>query len=384
MSKKQSKASTMGKKGSAASAFVSVGDKTKASDGAKTLEAKKPISRGVESPLRPGGRLRGGRSLAPQSLEADRTNGIMGKHIIEPNMHSKSIEVVFAKVSLPQRGEQADAAVEEGRLSKDGRRKVNAGQRFASPIRLRSQDWGKKKKIEDRAKDETNTKSSGSKSASMGKSNGGSDPDDVAKPQAIDEIACAMSQYKYVESIAGKASKTSIASSLPFKTPRRTKNSQKKFLRGFEDKDASEDDISFVERELLSIPAQLLSMGGHCFNCSDGFIPQPTYSTDARDDHSNQVDDKIDTVEDREECEGTREREEDRAKTGEGKRERENDKSKTVKCHDNWLSHLTNYFTDANLDDVWGGLNVAKNVKKTHHDQTQARIFGRPKVAILS
>jgi hypothetical protein len=25
-----------------------------------------------------------------------------------------------------------------------------------------------------------------------------------------------------------------------------------------------------------------------------------------------------------------------------------------VKCHDNWLSHLTNYFTDANLDDVLG------------------------------
>jgi hypothetical protein len=92
---------------------------------------------------------------------------------------------------------------------------------------------------------------------------------------------------------------------------------------------------------------------------------------DARDDHSNQVDDKVDTVEDIEECEGTREREEDRAKTGEGKRERENDKAKTVKCHDNWLSHLTNYFTDANLDDVLGssydddeqgGLKVAKNV----------------------
>ena len=240
-------------------------------------------------------------------------------------MHSKSIEVVFAKVSLPQRGEQADAAVEEGRPSNEGRRKVNAGQRsaspirlckvsspqrekqayaaveegkpskeemrkvtagqrFVSPIRLRSQDWGKKKKIKDRAKDEANNKSSGSKSASMGKGNGGCtnergiDPDDVAKPQAIDEIACTMSQYKSVESIAGKGSKTSIAASLPFKTPHRTKNTQKIFLRGFEDKDASEDDISFVERELLSIPAQLLSKGGHWFNCSEGFILQQTYS----------------------------------------------------------------------------------------------------------
>ena len=284
ISKKQSKASTKGKKGSAASAFVSVGDKTKASDGAKTLEAKKPTPRRVESPIRPVDRLRGGRSLAPQSLEAARTNGIMGKPRIEPDMHSKSIEVFFAKVSLPQRGEQADAAVEEGRPSKEGSRKVNAGQPFASPIRLRSQDWGKKKKIKDRAKDETNNKSSGSKSASMGKSNGGCanerwiDPDDVAKPQAIDEIACAMSQYKSVESIAGKASTTSIAASLPFKTPRRTKNTQKKFLRGFEDKDASEDDISLVECELLSIPVQLLSKGGHWFNCSEGFILQQTYS----------------------------------------------------------------------------------------------------------
>ena len=345
ISKKQSKASTKGKKGSAASAFVSVGDKTKASDGAKTLEVKKHIPREVESPIRLVDRLRGERSLAPQSLEAARTNGIMGKPRIEPDMHSKSIEVVFAKVSLPQRGEQADAAVEEGRPSNEGRRKVNAGQRFASPIRLckvsspqrekqayaaveegkpskeemrkvtagqrfvspirlRSQDWGKKKKIKDRAKDEANNKSSGSKSASMGKGNGGCtnergiDPDDVAKPQAIDEIACTMSQYKSVESIpqaideiactmsqyksvesiAGKGSKTSIAASLPFKTPHRTKNTQKIFLRGFEDKDASEDDISFVERELLSIPAQLLSKGGHWFNCSEGFILQQTYS----------------------------------------------------------------------------------------------------------
>jgi hypothetical protein len=327
--KNQCKSGDKDVNGNAISPFKSTLNKKNASGRVEAFEVK-PDPSGVINIACPVNSLKGGGSL-PQFGEAS-FDSTTGNPRIELNLRSLDIEVIGTKACLQQRDSQVDAIVRKGNIAQEGRR------RFASPVRVM-------KRGADKVEGKPNAKEFETKSATKGKSKRGSVDGKglgtgiIATQKAMDEHATAIRKSSTNKK---KDSGTSFTNSLPIKTHCSKKKSKVKIPLRVEDENDSGDDVSFIERELLAIPARLMSKEADLFNWNDRAELHKPNSVEARDDTSNHRDRKTGRGGDyseREACEETRDT-------------MARDRAMTVNDKDNWFFHITNYFADSALNGV--------------------------------